>query len=164
MHLRLLLACTSLSFGACTGPATHLHGADDHRVFVDGVAVGPAVPAEDGRTIVDPIVDPDERYVPFRYYGVARWTAFPADDEAGRPDWFQLPTSGTIEKPAPASPWLFPLDFPLELLHRVVAGRGDQHVQVELASTPADWIGPVDVPPTGLPELLQRATAARVAR
>jgi hypothetical protein len=129
---------------ACTGPSTHVHNPDGHRVFVDGQALA------------------SER-LPFRYYGTSRWDADPADTARG-PDWSLQPASGRIDLPPPASPWLFPLDLPLELARRALFGREDVIVAVELPPAGADLAIEPEVPPAGLPELVDRAIAARIRR
>lgn len=137
-------ACV-LAAGACTGPATHVDNPRGHRVFVDGHATSASE-------------------LPFRYYGTSRWNALPADTDAGRADWRLLPDGGATELPPPASPWFFPLDFPLEVVRRVVLGREDVTTHVELPPTPADQVVETGVPPTGQLELVERAHRARTAR
>jgi len=114
----LLVAATLASATACTGPALHVQNPDGHPVFVDGVAV----------------TDPS---LPFRYYGTTRWQALPKD-RAGRADWDHLPTSERVVMLPPVTPWLFPLDFPLELLARLANGRADTTVNVTVQPRPAD--------------------------
>jgi hypothetical protein len=145
---RPLFVCACLLPVACTGPVTHLHNPAGHRLFVDGIEVAPA---------------PDGQRLPHTYYGTSRWDAAPADRD-GEPDWSRQPASAAFVRPWPASPWLFPLDFPLEVAHRAVVGRGDQTVVIVLPPTPADLVVPAEVPPAGLGELVDRATAARVQR
>ncbi|MBX3465137.1 MAG: hypothetical protein KF830_18355 [Planctomycetes bacterium] len=147
MPTRPLLACVVLS-AACSGPATHVHNPAAHRVFVDGQEL-PSAPAG--------------WVLPFRYYGKSRWDAAPGDRD-GKPDWSLQPAAGPIVMPEPASPWLFPFDFPLEVARRAFVGREDQTVHIQLPPTPPDLQVPTEVPPLGLADLLERAAAARVQR
>ncbi|MBL9079682.1 MAG: hypothetical protein JNL08_19415 [Planctomycetes bacterium] len=167
MRPRLLLACSCV-LPACAGPALHLHGVDAARVFVDGREVAAPRAAEDDPSAgpepdPGPPVDPTVARVPFRYYGTTRWHALPRDHSDGEPDWAHQPAAATVALPAPASPWLFPLDFPLELAQWAF-GRGDTHVEIDLPATPAMRTPPPEVPLPGLTELAGRAAAARVQR
>ena len=106
-----------------------------------------------------------EPMLPFRYYGVSRWDALPVDTQAnGRPSWALQPGSGAIELPPPASPWLFPLDLPLELARRIVFGREDVTATIVLPPTPADQRIDAEVAPTGQSGLVDRAQKARTSR
>jgi hypothetical protein len=138
-----LLGATAVS-GSCTGPATHIHNPDGHRVFVDGLEVG-------------------RPELPFRYYGTTRWDATPAD-KAGKPDWTLLPSSQAVELPPPASLWLFPLDFPLELAQRALFGRRDTTATISLPATPQDLLVEPEVRPPDLGRITERAMAARMSR
>ena len=133
-----------LVVAACTGPATRVSNPDGHRVFVDGQTL-------------------HREYLPFRYYGTSRWDAMPVDTPHG-PDWSLRPSSGRIDLPPPATPWLFPFDFPLELLHRSFHGRGDVVANVSLPPAGPDVAIESEVTPAGLPNLLERAFAARTSR
>lgn len=145
---RLVVYCCAAC--ACTGPSLHIDNPGAHPVYLDGKA--------------------DARHeVPFRYYGTTRWDAEPADvleRPTGPlvPDWRHLPTSRSIELPPPASPWIFPLDFPLELLARLANGRADVHTTVEVQPAPLDTREEAEVLLTEMPALRQRAQEARIAR
>lgn len=128
----------------CTGPQLHLVAAGPDRVFVDGVETGATS-------------------LPFRYYGTTRWDALPADVD-GFADFARQPGSATVPLPAPASGWLFPLDFPLELLSRAVYGRGDTTVHLELSPTPPEQLAVPEILPEAVGELSARARAARSER
>jgi hypothetical protein len=132
------------SGAGCTGPGTHIDNPAGHVCFVDGRH----------ETATD---------LPFRYYGTSRVDALPADTK-GRPDWDRQPASQVVEHPAPASPWLFPLDFPIELVRRVWSGREDRTVVIELAPTPPEQRVLPEVRPTGLDAVEERARQARIAR
>jgi hypothetical protein len=137
------LACLLLAT-ACTGPCTVVHNPEEHRVFVDGLAAKADL-------------------LPYRYYGTGRWDAVPGDRD-GHPDWSRSMASGPIEMPPPASPWLFPLDFPLELLRRAWFGREDVHVTIEVPSAGDDAVVEPGVPPHGVDAMVARAQAPRNAR
>jgi hypothetical protein len=133
-----------LAFAACTGPATHIHNPDGHRVFVDGL-------------------ETTKTELPFRYYGTSRWDATPADKQ-GEPDWKLLPASQPLELPPPASLWLFPIDLPLELAHRAFFGREDTTATIRLPATPADMQIEAEVRPQDLGHFTARALQARLTR
>jgi hypothetical protein len=142
---RQFAAASALALaGACTGPTLRLHNPEGHPVFVDGVATG-------------------SELLPFRYYGTTRWTSVPKDVDQ-RADWDHLPTTGLVELPAPASPWLFPLDLPLELLARLTSGRGDTTTEVTVHQKPPDPRSEAELALAELTALTERATRARTSR
>ncbi|MCB9877583.1 MAG: hypothetical protein H6835_08300 [Planctomycetes bacterium] len=132
----------------CAGPQLHIDNPGRDDLFVDGTAM-PAI---------------EHGTLGFRYYGTVRWRALPRDDGEGVPRFDRLAASGEIEVEAPVSPWLFPLDFPLELVHRLFVGQRDQFLTVELPEAPASDGAGLDIPPDQLGALRQRAEAARTAR
>lgn len=89
-------ALVGLAVCSCTGPRLLVEDRGKHDVFLDG------------RRIYD-----DE--IKFRYYGTTRWDALPADRD-GALDWTLRPASQEVAITPPAPAWLFPLDFPLEML------------------------------------------------
>lgn len=137
--LLAVLACAP----ACTGPAMHIDNPDHHRVFVDGFEQR----ASD---------------LPFRYYGTSRWDAQPAPKD-GRPDWSLQPASGAVPIPAPAPMWLFPFDFPLELVQRALHGRQDVAAVIQLPPTPPGERMDVEATPN-LVQITERALQARIER
>jgi len=143
-HHTTAVALGLLAFAACTGPATHIHNPDGHRVFVDGL-------------------ETTKTELPFRYYGTSRWDATPAD-QAGKPDWKLLPASQSLELPPPASLWIFPLDLPLELAQRAFSGREDTSASIRLPATPQEWQFESEVRPPDLPRFTARALQARLTR
>ena len=143
-HHPIAVALGLLAFAACTGPATHIHNPDGHRVFVDGL-------------------ETTKTELAFRYYGTSRWDATPADKNR-KPDWELLPASQPLELPPPASPWLFPLDLPLELAHRAFFGREDASAMISLPATPRDWLFESEVRPPDLGHFTARALQARLNR
>ena len=143
-HHPTAVALGLLAFAACTGPATHIHNPDGHRVFVDGL--------ETAKT-----------ELPFRYYGTSRWDATPVD-KGGRPDWNLLPASQAIDLPPPVTPWIFPLDLPLELAHRAFSGREDSNTTIRLPVTPAEMQIEAEARPPDLGHFTARALQARVLR
>jgi hypothetical protein len=133
---------------ACTGPKVHVENPHAHAVFVDGVATTATT-------------------LPFRYYGVSRWDALPADVALapGRrlePDWEHRPTSRAIPLPPPAPGWLFPLDFPLEIVLRALRGREDTTATVHVE--PAGEAVAPDLRNAEFAAVARRAKAARSAR
>jgi hypothetical protein len=143
-HHTTAVALGLLALAACTGPATHIHNPDGHRVFVDGL-------------------ETTKTELPFRYYGTSRWDATPAD-QAGKPDWKLLPASQSLELPPPASLWIFPLDLPLELAQRAFSGREDTSAFIRLPATPQEWQFESEVRPPDLPRFTARALQARLTR
>jgi hypothetical protein len=169
---------SSAFVAACTGPSLHVHNPDEHRVFIDGVALAATSQAEpnqlelfDGEGIDAPAlpvqpVEPDmplaSRSLPFRYYGATRWDALPRDlgDNA---DFNHRPTSRIVQLPAPVSPWLFPLDLPLEILSWVVSGPTQHTTTVAVDITPPEQrVG--ETAPVDLGSFADRARAARSQR
>ncbi|MEO6596242.1 MAG: hypothetical protein ABIP94_15950 [Planctomycetota bacterium] len=145
MQTPIFPACllAALAAAACTGPSLHIDNPDAHRVFIDGV----------------------EQTTPelkFRYYGTTRWDAQPAPED-GRPDWSLQPASELVAVPEPASPWLFPLDFPLELLRRAVRGREDTTAAIALPATPPEQLLSAEAAPSLL-QVTERALQARISR
>lgn len=100
--------------------------------------------------------------LPFRYYGATRWDALPQiAEENGVPVFDARPRSEAVALPPPVSPWLFPLDFPLEALDRLLYGRRDVDLIVTARARPAPQ-GRIGDEAFG--ELSARARAARSER
>ena len=141
----VLVAC------ACRGPTLQLDNPGQHRTFVDGVEVGSKPTTK----------------LPFRYYGTTRWDALPADVEhpelGRRADWDHLPASETVAIDPPASLLLFPFDFGVELVVRLVGVTGDQTARIAVPETPPDERVEM-IPPDAIGALGDRARAARRAR
>ena len=139
----LAVACAALSAG-CTGPSTYLDNPGNHPVYVDGQA--------------EPRTE-----LPFRYYGTSQFDVVPADEARGA-DFGRRPERRTVVMPPPASLWLFPLDFPLEVVHWVFAGQNEPVVVIAPAEVPAeDRLSP-DFKPVGLELVTERALQARISR
>ncbi|MCA8965421.1 MAG: hypothetical protein H6838_11345 [Planctomycetes bacterium] len=83
---------------------------------------------------------------------------------ATRPDWDLQPASQAIELPPPVSPWLFPLDFPLELLGWALGGQDDFTTTVELPATPVEERPSAEFRPVELDRVAERARQARASR
>jgi len=147
MALRTSRLVVAALGAACTGPSLHVDNPGDHPFFVDGVEAKAGTRS-------------------FRYYGTTRVDALPADgkDRMARPDWSHRPTSQMVEVPHPATPWLFPLDLPLELLSRVFHGRGDVTavVGVEPSATPPSTA--TETSNLELAAMAERARTARISR
>jgi hypothetical protein len=134
--------------GACTGPRLHVDNPDRHRVLVDGVATAAPPPLR--------------LEVPFRYYGTTAVDTLPAAGADGRPDWGHRPRRTLVPIDAPASGWLFPLDFPIELAARALRGRGDVTVTATVDAAPPPAEGELANAERGA--VAERARAARIAR
>jgi hypothetical protein len=137
-------AAVALATFACTGPRLLVENDGKHAVFLDG------------RRLYD-----DE--VKFRYYGTTRWDALPADRD-GAPDWTLRPASQEVAITPPVPPWLFPLDFPLELLAWTFGGGGDTTTRVVLPSTDAQRRAESELGNAQLAAMAERALAARSSR
>jgi hypothetical protein len=99
--------------------------------------------------------------MPFRYYGTTVLDAVP-EDQKGQPDWTRTPRRTEVEIPMPVSPWIFPLDFVVELAQQPFGGSADQRVAVETAPSPTQVS--LGFQPEGLEPLRTRAFAARSSR
>ena len=147
VHRTSRLVALAAAAGACTGPALRIDNPDHHTVFLDGVATPAGAKA-------------------FRYYGTTRWDALPADrsDRPHRADWQHLPTSRAVAVPAPVTPWIFPLDFPLELLARLANGREDATAAIEVLPAATDPRPESEIANLELATLTLRARQARASR
>lgn len=138
----LLLATVLAS--SCTGPRLHLDNPERHRVFVDGRLTGAET-------------------LPFRYYGVTRWDAFPADRD-GQPDWHRRPTSREVAIAPPAPPFLFPLDLPIELATWLLGGTGDTTTTIDVPQSDAQARNAWELGNAERAAITERALAARASR
>ena len=142
--LTLILALAVSS--ACTGPQLRIENPGDHHVFVDGQ-----------RTAAESL--------PFRYYGTSRWATLPRIPEVnGVPEFDRNPHSETVEIAPPSSAWLFPLDFPLEAMHWMFFGQGDQSVTVSAPKKSAEQRVGQQIAGEKLSQLSARARQARITR
>jgi len=181
--MTLLLALAAATAGCRSrGPSLTLRNPDGHALFVDGRRVMRARAARQDRSAQDrpeaaplaaepptpagtaPSADDQPTHVelPFRYYGASRWDVLPrVIEDNGVPVFDARPRSEAVALPPPVSPWLFPLDFPLEAIDRLFFGPRDVDVIVtaRTRSTPAEEIRQQD-----FGELSARARAARSDR
>jgi hypothetical protein len=142
--LTLILALTVSS--ACTGPQLRIENPDDHLVFVDGQ-----------RTT--------NESMPFRYYGTSRWATLPRIPEVnGVPEFDRNPHSETVAITAPSSPWLFPLDFPLEAMRWIFFGQEEQSVTVSAPKKTSEQRVGQQIAGEKLSQLSARARQARITR
>ena len=135
-----LVAIAAILGAACTGPHLRVENPGGHTVLVDGRVTA-------------------ARELPFRYYGTTAIDALPAPRADGRPQWAQQPTRTMVPIEPPASGWLFPLDFPLELAARVLLGRDDRTAVARVEAAPAAPDSDAE-----LRALAERAHAARIER
>ncbi|MBL8739002.1 MAG: hypothetical protein JNL12_21430 [Planctomycetes bacterium] len=144
----LLLAIVLAS--SCTGPRLHIDNPERHRVFVDGRLTA----AES---------------LKFRYYGVTRWDAIPADRD-GEPDWYRRPASREVAIAPPAPPFLFPLDLPIELATGLLGstgllgGTGDTTITIDVPHTDAQARNESELGNAERAAITERALAARASR
>ena len=130
--------------------------------FVVAACQGPSLKlSSDGPRYVDGRSEPSDE-LPFRYYGTTVIDVMPADLENGTPDWSRSPVRGEVAMPAPASPWLFPFDLPVELFRRSMGLVEPFEANVE--TTEAEEPVVAGYLPGGIPALRQRANAARSDR
>jgi hypothetical protein len=131
---------------ACTGPKLHFVNPDRHALFVDGKTV--PVPT-----------------IPFRYYGTTRLDVLPKVREVnGIPYFDHIPGSDKVVVEWPASPWLFPLDLPLEGIDRLIHGRRDLTITVQPQDPPPQMQGDQEIPQEQLGLLSLRGMQARTQR
>jgi hypothetical protein len=135
--------CALLAAG-CSGPTTYVENPDSNPFYVDGRA--------ESRT-----------ELPFRYYGTSQIDMVPADGPRG-PDFGRRTERRAVAMPLPASPWLFPLDFPIELVSWLFAGQTEPTVTIEPPQiAPKDRVS-ADYKPVGLELVTERALQARISR
>ncbi|MFK7741079.1 MAG: hypothetical protein AB8H80_12235 [Planctomycetota bacterium] len=164
--LALAAGCLAGCHGVADGPRLTLQSVagatDEHALFVDGAKKEGAGP---DRWLADGPIPPQTYSLPFRYYGTTRWDALPVVPvENGVPRFDREPASAEVVVEPPASPWLFPLDFPIEVFDRLVNGRRDLTVPIDVppkSQEEQDWR---QIPREALSEMTARARAARVAR
>lgn len=157
----LLLACA-----ACEGPQLHFINPDEHTVFLDGrqLRAEKVDPDEDRDEVIDPS-DANFRSVAFRYYGTSRIDTVPlVREEHGVPQFEHVPSSEQVVITEPWTPWLFPIDFPLEVLGRAFVGRGDQTVTIVAAEKPPETRINLEIPQEQLGKLSARGRQARISR
>ncbi len=162
----LLLACAS-----CKGPQLHFINPDEHHIFVDGRRVRAnkidldKTPEEVPEEVPDEAGDANFRSLGFRYYGTSRIDTVPlVREEHGVPQFEHVPSSEQIVISEPWSPWLFPIDFPLEVLGRAFLGRGDQTVTIVAVEKPPETRINREIPQEELGNLSARGRQARIAR
>lgn len=139
----LAVVCAALGAG-CTGPSTYLDNPGNHPVYVDGQA--------------EPRTE-----LPFRYYGTRQFDVVPADEARGA-DFGRRPERRAVVMPPPASLWLFPLDFPLELIQWVFVGQNEPTVVIAPPEVPSEERLSPDFKPVGLELVTERALQARISR
>ena len=144
LGLTLILALATTS--ACTAPQLRIANPDEHLVFLDGIHT-------------------TSESIPFRYYGTSRWATLPRIPEVnGVPDFDRNPYSEAITVTAPSSPWLFPLDFPLEAMHWMFFGHEEQSVTVSAPKKSSDQRVGQQIAGEKLSQLSARARQARITR
>jgi hypothetical protein len=147
---RTLAVATALGLSACTGPVLHLEIPAGQHLFVDGRA--------ESRT-----------ELPFRYYGTTVLDALPGDVPAApnarsRADFGHRPSRTLVALPPPAELWLFPFDFPVEVVHWLRHGHQATRAAVAAVPVPAAERVLSGVRPTGIEQVNERARAARSSR
>jgi hypothetical protein len=143
------------ALAACRGPSLVIEAQpSDARIFVDGREVGA------GRAVLAPT-----------YYGAHRLAAVPpapgpGPQDASAPEWRAAERTAVLREPV--TPWLFPLDFPLELLAQLWQGPPDP-VPLELEPRPVAGAPPAEQDaladePAEIAALRARAAELRTAR
>jgi hypothetical protein len=160
-----LLATASLA--ACKGPALHVQNPERHEVFVDGRRLAPPDPRAEAlarqRRGDEPAAPEGVDVVPYRYYGTTTLDVVPAD-QGGYADFAHRPQRAAVAIDEPVTPWLFPLDFPLELLRRVALGAEPTTAAVALPVVPPEQRIDLEIAPADATALGDRARAARIRR
>jgi len=128
---------------ACQGPSVDLSAPADTLVLVDGRATQPGP-------------------LPFDHYGTRTLDAMPLTAEGTLADFARVPARTMVALEEPVTPWIYPLDLPVEFVLRWTKGTEQAQWQAADAANPqpvAPGKQPVDVD-----GLRQRAMAARSAR
>ena len=159
----LLLVLAAGAACRSPGPTLTVRNPGKDRVFVDGrLVLDGDAPATLNEEAGENPLAADERELAFRYYGATRWDVLPnVSEDGGVPVFDRGPQSVAVELPPPASPWLFPLDFVLEVTDRLFYGPRD--VTVTATATEREPLQGT-IPQQALGELSTRARAARSAR
>lgn len=143
-HTAVVAAIPIAALAACAGPRWTVAPPAEAVVFVDGRQAG-AGPG------------PEAISMPLRYYGTTAVDALPAPD----PDFPTAPLRQLTVTDEPASPWLFPLDFPIECVVRLFADTPPVPLAVGLRTNPPTEVGDE---PADLDLIRARAFAARTSR
>ena len=149
------------------GPKLTLENPDREQVFLDGRQILSGNEKPDPDAIAPGEVDSESALqsiaeLPFRYYGATRWDVLPnVRVDNGVPVFDEGPESVVVDIEPPASPWLFPFDFPIEAVDRLLHGRRDTTVTVRAAKK---RMIEGEIPPDELGKLSARARAARSER
>ena len=141
----VVLCAWACALSGCAVPEIRIHAEPEASVpFLDGQALPPVV---------------KDVPLPAPYYGTARVGARMPGDLPGRRRRDQT-VEAVLEEPI--SPWLFPLDFVLEVLTYPFRGdRYSTYVAIELPERPEILPG---VTPREMPAIRARAEAARRER
>ncbi len=134
MTCAILTGCAGPSLEVATDPA-------DAELFVDGRQ------AADGKPL------------PFRYYGGILLEVEPLMKDG---ELLHLGLQRTVSVNEPVTPWVFPLDFALELMLRPFTGADDQSVTLGLTENPTRVLEGLE--PPGAEDIRARSYRARVDR
>jgi len=128
---------------ACEGPSVDLTAPADTLVLVDGRATAPGS-------------------LPFDHYGTRTLDAVPLAAEGTLAEFARVPARTTVTLEEPVTPWIYPLDLPVEFVLRWAKGTEQAQWQAADAANPQP-VAP-GKQPADLDGLRQRAMAARSAR
>ena len=134
MICAILTGCAGPSLEVATDPA-------DAELFVDGRLTAAGEP------------------LPFRYYGDILLHAEPPMEDG---EFRHLGLRQTVSVSEPVTPWVFPLDFALELMLRPFTGADDQSVTLGLTENPTRVLEGLE--PPGAEDIRARSYRARVDR
>ncbi|MEY4672262.1 MAG: hypothetical protein RL148_46 [Planctomycetota bacterium] len=128
---------------ACEGPSVQLAAPAETLVLVDGRATQPGP-------------------LPFDHYGTRTLDAVPLTAEGSLADFARVPARTQVTLAEPVTPWLYPLDLPVEFVLRWT--RGPEQAQWQAVDAPNPQPVAPGSQPADLDGLRQRAMAARSAR
>ncbi|GAB4155151.1 MAG: hypothetical protein Fur0037_23630 [Planctomycetota bacterium] len=104
----------------------------------------------------------EERSIlPARYFGTVVVDALPVATGDALGTFTRGPGRRSTMVGEPVSPWLFPLDFLLELAARLFGTTREVRIEASLEDEPERVVG---FPPSGMDQVRGRALAARVLR
>ncbi len=114
----------------------------------------------DATLLVDGRVTPQDEPITFVYYGERLLQAEPEAEEHERFRYLRAERRVTV--PEPVTPWVFPLDFLVELIIQPFAGTAHQSVTLQLPENPNQVLQGVE--PPGAEQVRARGRRARVER
>jgi len=139
-----LLALSSFAFGCAPNTYVVRTDVEAARLLVDGSETTAPEPGKPRS---------------FPYFGTLCADLEPS--EGPKADYVRQPVRVLAELAPPAPGWLFPLDLPIEAIHRMLHGPAREQIVLSAPARPGTVVGTF---PVESQELKQRAAAMRTAR